>query len=178
MFTAPLLPDWPFLCICCHLSMLHYLSPFSFSGSLIEELKSSKIPLLLCDLLTFADSFNTSAYSSTNGLFPSCGLTQKFLLCSACVLLVLFLLAPSHLVKKHSACVGKGAKVSINFNPTKGMCVFCISLTTILFFLLSCLFSNGRDVCGFADTGSGSSPGSATFGPAGAHPCQHARSAE
>uniref|UniRef100_A0A669B5R5 non-specific serine/threonine protein kinase n=1 Tax=Oreochromis niloticus TaxID=8128 RepID=A0A669B5R5_ORENI len=97
-----------------------FSSPSSFSGSLTEKLiegqKSPDTSLLLPDLLTLTDSFNTAAESTTNGtsyVFVPCFAPQN----SSFVLHVSsFLLLFSHILRKSGISSGKGAKTMfINF---------------------------------------------------------------
>uniref|UniRef100_A0AAQ5XXT5 non-specific serine/threonine protein kinase n=1 Tax=Amphiprion ocellaris TaxID=80972 RepID=A0AAQ5XXT5_AMPOC len=91
--------------------------------TLIEGLKSPEPSVLLPDLLTLADPFNTSAVSSTNGtssILVPC-FAPKIPPSALHVSSMLSFSFLSHMVKKSEKPTGKGAKKTfINFIPTKG----------------------------------------------------------
>lgn len=108
-----------------------FSSPSSFSGSLTEKLiegqKSPDTSLLLPDLLTLTDSFNTAAESTTNGtsyVLVPCFAPKKFLICSAYVFLPFLF---SNILTQSGISSGKG---------TKKMFFFLFCTTNNVFVLL------------------------------------------
>uniref|UniRef100_A0AAQ5Y5U1 non-specific serine/threonine protein kinase n=1 Tax=Amphiprion ocellaris TaxID=80972 RepID=A0AAQ5Y5U1_AMPOC len=98
------------------------LSLSDTTEKLIEGLKSPEPSVLLPDLLTLADPFNTSAVSSTNGtssILVPC-FAPKIPPSALHVSSMLSFSFLSHMVKKSEKPTGKGAKKTfINFIPTK-----------------------------------------------------------
>uniref|UniRef100_A0AAQ5YP70 non-specific serine/threonine protein kinase n=1 Tax=Amphiprion ocellaris TaxID=80972 RepID=A0AAQ5YP70_AMPOC len=101
------------------------LSLSDTTEKLIEGLKSPEPSVLLPDLLTLADPFNTSAVSSTNGtssILVPC-FAPKIPPSALHVSSMLSFSFLSHMVKKSEKPTGKGAKKTfINFIPTKARC--------------------------------------------------------
>lgn len=149
-----------------------FSSPSSFSGSLTEKLiegqKSPDTSLLLPDLLTLTDSFNTAAESTTNGtsyVLVPCFAPKNSSFALHMSSFPFFSLTSLQSQAYH---LGKEERRCSSF--------FSVLLITSLYYRFTlCLCSKGRGVCGLTDSWFGGSPAPETFGPARAHSCQCAR---